>query len=188
MELVKRKTDWGTDVCLIDTDKTLKFEFGGDGDLYWTIIKKIGPNDKVKYESTMSFEITKDEYNIYKLFEKLFDDIENVTFEKTKKAKELYTKKNYARYSELCDRENHIITWYSDEEYHEITEILKITKGETFKLDFILQDISRFYSGIISIRFRNSGSRYSPFNCVFMDMYNKLIDLEQIEKEKTKVR
>lgn len=34
--------------------------------------------------------------------------------------------------------------------------------------------------GLISIRFRNSGSRYAPFNRLFMKMFNKLQFLDDV--------
>ena len=45
----------------------------------------------------------------------------------------------------------------------------------------------------VSIRFRNSGSRYNPFNIIFMKMFNKLqeynpeyhqIHIEELEYQK----
>ena len=34
--------------------------------------------------------------------------------------------------------------------------------------------------GYISVRFRNSGSRYVPFNIAFMDMYNDMKEVDDV--------
>lgn len=58
-----------------------------------------------------------------------------------------------------------------DKEKQELT----ITKEESFKV--IFEKSKKSQDGIFityTIRFRNSGSRYNPFNINFMQMYNSL--------------
>ena len=69
-----------------------------------------------------------------------------------------------------------MIEWYSDELPIDITSKLTIKKeDQTFKVLF--EKSKKSQDGIFitySIRFRNSGSRYDPFNISFMLMYNTL--------------
>ena len=143
---------------------------------------------------------------MYDLFNKLYNDIENInisenhTFEEPEK----YHRYNLSNYNKLFNKEQKTITWYSDEDLHKIASIVKIKKLEnSFKLEFLSQNpIKNHFPKEIQIRFRNSGSYYKPFNIVFMKMYNKLQEIEDIHdinhqyhieeylyiKEKNKVR
>lgn len=158
MKITKEKSDFGTDVLIYDADKYLMICFGGTLDLYWSI------HDK-EISDSKEFFITKENYGVYKLFEKLFDDIDNINIydegddnplyieneeereeyieeqrrqhEEDKKLYRLYNKSNY---NELFDSENRIITWYSDETAHEVANILKIKKEkDRFVIEFKIQ-------------------------------------------------
>jgi hypothetical protein len=86
--------------------------------------------------------------------------------------------KSQAGYQRIL-KDNAII-WHSDEEPYDISDILKITEQdeqiilEFFRPELTGEKFSIRRPGTISIRFRNSGSFYLPFNIVFMRMYNKL--------------
>ena len=183
MKVIKKDNEY--DVTIIDGDKKLLFTFGGNLDLYWSIK---GSNNLYEY-----FEITKENYNLYNLFEILFNDIKDINLYKDypfyietledlkdyKKAKEeeknMYRLHNLSNYNELYN--NDTITWYSDDDSYDEANILKISKiSDSFRLEFYKKNNS-FIPGI-SIRFRNSGSRYDPFNIVFMKMYNKLLEID----------
>lgn len=169
-----------------EADKIFEVLYGGNEDLYWVI--------KTRNESNYhDFIITKDNNEIYRLFEELFDDIENINIfdeidpsllrsvkdiehEKTK-----YRYLNKSNYKELFDKDNNTITWYSDETNHDFANILKIKKEEdSFKLEFYLQPhVDGFDEDFtIPIRFCNSGSQYDPFNVIFMRMYNKMVNID----------
>ena len=196
-------------------NKILRISFGGNLDLYWNITN-LENNDSYEkaYEETLheTFLITTENYYIYSLFEELINDvIECNVFEPIKEEhladkpnflyqgiKELYKleieklKRNY-RYTMLYDGES--IEWLSDEEPYEIANTVKITKLEdNILLEFIrpplkLKEQMTNIKVTVGIRFRNSGSRYNPFNVVFMRMYNKLQnynpDYHQIHLEET---
>ena len=77
------------------------------------------------------------------------------------------------------------ITWYSDETARAVANYVTVTKqDESFKLEFQTQPYIAGYDeemnscGTIVIRFRNSGSRYNPFNIIFMRMYNNMQEVE----------
>lgn len=213
MEIIKRNNELGIkDIFLKENNKKLSFFFGGNGDLYWKIdnmfdIEKTYERFVPKFNSLI---ITKENFMLYFIFEQLYLDIKNINiFDKkeydfppyveTDEEKIEYikhkkeTKKNYRRlnisnYNELFDEENKIITWYSDEVAHEVSNILKIKKmKDIFKVSFYTQPDIEGYDkevnwllGGITVRIRNSGSRYSPFNIPFMRMYNRLQELENI--------
>ena len=177
--------------------------YGGNLDLYWTIRSKKDSNHH-------SFTITKENYGVYRQFEELFNDIENINifddnipfYKETEKEKQAYLENrmieieneknkyryfNYSNYNELFDKENNIITWYSDETAHEVSNILTIKKdNESFKLDFYIQPHKKEYDrdfnspNYIPIRFRNSGSSYDPFNMLFMKMYNEMKEIDDV--------
>ena len=190
MQVIKKKSEHRFNICLKDNDKYLVFTFGGNGDLYWTFMNH--SVDDIDY----SFTITKENFEVYKLFVELFDDIKNINlydfdenlfmFEKLEE-KIKYRLYNYSHYNELYDAENDIITWHSDETSWKLSNILKIKKEDnTFKLEFYTQPYIQGYDEdfhsirYIKIRFRNSGSLYAPFNNIFMKMYNKMSQIDDI--------
>lgn len=154
---------------------------------------------EIKY----NFTITKENYFIYSLFEELYNDIkesrifipfqnksneENIdeesdfdfmnymTEEKANILNETYKKR--AAYQLLFDNET--IEWHSDDDTYDRSDRVVIKKiDDTFLLEFIRPAVSQTnfihrIPGSISIRFRNSGSTYDPYNIIFMRMFNKL--------------
>jgi len=171
MQQIERyKNTWGYDTFEIKTD-TGSFEilFAPNFDLYWRYLGKINIlEDKEKKELT----ITKENYFLYELFYKLYESIKN---------SKVYYSNEVDDYCEIKDKTNELflnnmIEWYSDELPIDIASKLTIKKEEeTFKVLF--EKSKKAWDGIFitySIRFRNSGSRYNPFNINFMQMYNEL--------------
>ena len=198
MEVVKRKGNQsGYDFYLKQDNKILKIVFGGN--LYWNLIIKTDEINKyAKLEET--FVITKENYFIYSLFEKLLKDIKTANIYEPKYPEDEYDrfgiiteeeckewndrlKKRYY-YNELYDKVTHTITWHSDDFEYSIADVVKINKvDDTFVLKFtrpVLNRENNYFrlSDSISIRFRNSGSRYDEFNIPFMRMYNELQDYD----------
>lgn len=208
MKIIKEQSEFGLNIFLKEGGKSLAFTFQGNGDLYWTIHRKSMTRDNDYMQD--SFIISKKNYNLYRLFEELFLDIENINIfdieedipfyidtaeekmkylEKIKKEIEEdkvgYRLYNHSNYNELFDINNKIITWYSDEAAREVANVLKIKKEDNaFKIDFYTQPHIEGYDKdfqspyYIPIRFRNSGSSYSPFNIIFMRMYNSMQRME----------
>lgn len=150
------------------------------------------------------FTITKENYFIYSLFDELYEDIKNariyeeeiiinkddeysidendiplriMTKEEIEKRNNEYKERYF--YKLLYDGEK--IEWHSDEEPYEIANRVVIRKqDDNFVLEFIRPELTKDKSfifnmpGRISIRFRNSGSTYDPFNIIFMKMFHKL--------------
>lgn len=158
MKVIKQENEFGLIISFKELDKQFDVSFSGNGDLYWTIYSENVNDDN-------NFIITKENYEVYRLFEELFDDIENIKifddkeyitfYLKTEEEKQEYIKNqkdeieyeknkyrlfNLSNYNELFDKENNTITWYSDETNHEVANILKIRKeNESFELEFYIQ-------------------------------------------------
>ena len=181
MKLLKQKSEFGLDIFLKEKKKYLSITYMGNLDLYWSIYSENVNKDN-------EFIITKENYKVYELFKQLFNDIKEVNiFDKEEKDKEMYRKYNKSNYNELYNESTNTITWYSDETAHEVSNILKIQKdNQDFKIRFYTQpyidEYDRDFHSIhhIPIRFRNSGSRYEPFNVVFMRMYNIMKEIDDV--------
>ena len=199
MKITKRKSEIGTyDIRIEENeDKHLDVLFGGNGDIYW-IYDNYEVADVEEDSMYEAFEIPSTEPGIYKIFNELYEDLVNCRIF-VPEINELYPgqikedeercrrsnedlKKDY-RYNLLV--KDKVITWYSDEEYREIAEIVRITKTETgILLEFIRQstrdDMGALrLPGWYSIRFRTSGSTYTPCDMVFWRHFNNLQNYEE---------
>ena len=192
MKVVLKDSEYKTkDINLIDGDKTLSILFAGTGDLYWII--KNSNHTKEDYDC---FEISKENYQVYLLFETLLNDIRTINiFDKTSyieyietdEEKKRYKMFNKSYYNDLYDEDTNTITWVSDETGFEVANMVTIKKiDDKFLVEFKKQPYIDGYEresniqGIIGIRFRNSGSRYKPFNIVFMRMFDKLQQIDDV--------
>ena len=143
MKVVKEKTEFGTNIIFDEENKFLKINYGGNLDLYWSIYHK----DLNKEKSSNEFIITKENYKLYELFEKLYDDIENINlydddslFNIEKEEQKKYRLYNKSNYNKLFDKDKKTITWYSDETSHKVANYLKIKKeDEMYRIDFFTQ-------------------------------------------------
>lgn len=194
MIVTKRKSEVGTlDIRIEENeDKHLDVIFGGNGDIYWVYdnLEQLYAEEDSMYEA---FTIPKEEINLYKIFNELYEDLVNCRIfipETTelipggiKRDQERCKRNNEAlkkdpRYNMLV--KDGIITWYSDEEYREIAEIVRITKNDNgILLEFIRQSTiddmnMKRMPGWYSIRFRTSGSTYTPCDMVFWRHFNNL--------------
>lgn len=185
MKLVKN-TDM---VVLEDENKKLAIQYFNNGDLYWVISDNNNSCMKI-------FEITKEDYQIYELFELLYNDIKSKNiynvYEEIKKciSKEQLLKvyRKYEEHNKYIKEYNDLnisdsITWVSDNNHYDIANIVTILKEEDkYVLVFNLRD----YQSRNSIRFSNSGSRYNPYNRCFMKHFKNLYNLE-INKEQINI-
>lgn len=196
MQIEKRMNQMKSyNISLINNNKKFEMLFFGNLDLYW-VIERLDDKDTM-YEV---FSITKENYEIYRIFEELFDsisecnvfqitddEIESVynqesnpeiaykKIEKLKLEKEKLNEfaKKSGNYKLIYDGKN--IIWYSDEDSLEDADILRISKNDDeIQIEFTCQNprCDQRLPGTICIRFCNSGSRYKPFNSLFMKHYN----------------
>lgn len=152
---------------IIFEDKILVMYYGNNLDLYWYIKKNSGFSfDDIN--KTESFTITKDDYYLYSLFNKLYESIKanKVLF----KDEELFKNNNTYVYNKIFKQDH--LEWISDESLDEKSNILNIIPIEDgYKLEFTQKYNEEFF---YSIRFSNDGSRYAPFNINFMQLYDEL--------------
>lgn len=189
MEIVKYNTDnfdgVGREILLKEKDKILNISFAGNLDLYFSFSSK----------KDQSFEITKEDYYIYECFLRLYNDIKSnnlykvdsfdlkdakteeeieYIYEQNKEMNE-YTKR-HSHYDELFH--NDMITWNSDDNDGYIKDVGTVTiKKENDKI------ILSFSDRVTSVRFRNSGSYYAPYNILFMEMFNRLMNYDKEDKQ-----
>ena len=207
MEVIKSRSEVGTyDISIKESEtKSLALVWGGNGDLYWLLdnLEDIDVKDDPMYDS---FNITKENYALYSLFEELYDDlmqgriylpeqhmntnVEDLTEEEKEEverfnayeiehaASENEDIKQSRRY-QLLTADN-VVTWYSDEEQRSHAEIVRISKQEdSILLEFIRQTKKDDQGqtrlpGYYSIRFRTSGSTYTPCDLVFTRQFLKM--------------
>ena len=165
---------------LTEDDKTLKFLFGGNLDLYISIHDK--EYKDIKEGDKSEFLITKENYAIYSLFEELYEKITtgNVFPEDSDLFKFTPNFSNDRNIRVAIEKGlvnyNEEIEWYCDNYPMGVGDSLKIIKEEDqFRLIFERHSDKKSEDfSDLSIRICNSGSRYLPFNSCFMDLYHNL--------------
>ena len=158
-------TEGSFDYSFKEGKKTLKILYGGNLDLYFTLGN--GESIPDDAEASIDFDITKENYEIYKLFDDLYNEVINgQAFDPEDEVDDEFEhsfQETY-QYSLLVD-EDKTIHWISDDGPQELEDSVKF-----YKVD------DDTYS--IIVRFSNSGSSYEPFNCAFMRMYQKLQNVD----------
>ena len=207
-QLYKERDDGNYyDIKLSRGDKTLSIFFGGNLDLYFSL-EKFGNDPtfiigKDNYEICTLFDELYNNIVNANIYEKLTDkeinfiilmsELEEEDYHQ-KIAEELKRREKYERnlrkstqYINLV--QDGVIIWKSDEYFDEIAPFIKIKKQEnSFILEFGKPLIPNEYKNDddlmlmdprrITVRFRNSGSRYEPFNIMFMKLYQGLCKLD----------
>lgn len=162
---------------LKDDKKQFIISFQNNLDLYFSL---------VNFNNEPFFIIDKNNYILYELFNTLYNDIKNCNIFDNNKLNENY--KNRYEYKKLFN--NNIIEWKSDDYPDEIAQSFKIIKKEdNFIIEFtplIINNDFDYYiepqlKDWISVRIRNSGSKYNPFNIIFMKLYNTLCNYDEID-------
>ena len=167
--------DTGTyNLELNKNDKKLSFIFGGNCDLCIGLFSD---------EEDNSFEITKENNEIYMLFDKLFKSIASCLIVEDSEFdiqmgfnhadainKEIKTS---SIYKELFFEDS--INYHSDNYIYEEATILKIVSGQD---KYILNFISKEKDIMPHIEIANSGSRYGLLHIPFMYLYNDLSKID----------
>ncbi len=191
MQVRKRKDELGYNEMEFENNGVVfRIFYGGNGDLYWKIIDK---NETEK--DKVYFSITKENYEIFQMFEELYTRIENCdvyrvnSFEEelcdtAEEREELHkrTKKlnedleNQDCYESLCTDD--FIVWHSDDAPFGQGTRLNIYQSRTRDSFLIVITKLNKEKEDFSVEISNSGSRYTPFNILFMNHYNQLSDIE----------
>lgn len=151
--------------------------FAGNLDLYWTFIPNKSADKKNKY----SFVIDKSFPFVYNNIEALFDAIvKNKPYKNAYHIDDMELREkelpNYKSSESLNLIINNKIVWKSDDFCEEEASQLIIEKMKDNFLITFKKSNSKEYHNTFSIRFRNSGSRYDPYNVSFMNSYKELKD------------
>lgn len=168
------------DVIMRKDNKIFSMFFMGVGDLFWSISKETP--DSLKE----TFDISKSESDVYELFDELY---ENASKGKVLEEDDGFFKSQIT-HRNFFNSEAKTIEWHSDETYFESDDVVKIIKQkDNYHLEFTrpkkYEDPYHYGSPrMISIRFRNSGSYYHPFNIIFMKMFQKAQNLREREANK----
>lgn len=207
MEVKKERNELGTlDIRIIESeDKHLDITFGGTGDIYW-ILDNQEVADVEEDPMYDTFTIPASETELYKIFEELYDDLINgniyypeqipsyyLAFDSKAQEKEnercINSNKEIkesSRYQALVN--NGLITFYSDEEYKDNAEIVRISKREDcILLEFVRQTKKDEQNqtrlpGWYFIRIRLNGCTYTPCETVFWRHFDNLQKYEPIQK------
>ncbi len=177
---VKRIKDNYYKFQFIENDKVFNVFFGGNLDLYFELYSCKRKNNLVD-----TFEVTKENYQVYLLFDKLYESIKNhdiykaLSMDKEEKERAILENEELGKslaYSSIYN--DGVISWYSDEKSEEEANLLEIFKEEDkYILKFSIKEDNN------AIRFRNSRSRYKPFNLAFMDFFNDLINCDLEDRQ-----
>lgn len=162
----------GIDFEFVQGDNTLSIRFERVQDLF------ISVNDGVQMKKdeikSILFDIHSED-EIYPLFDKLYNEIINKDpYGRGKSEDEVF----FPNYSELVNS-NGVITWVSDDGIPEEMDTMEIMKtDESYRLVFT-RNANHLSFGFkdplsIGVRIANSGSKYEPFNLVFMRLYQGL--------------
>ena len=180
VEINKVKDVEGYDRFKITTENgSFDIMFGGNLDLYWYY----WPEENYKdWPLAKTFTISKENYFIYQKLDELYKNIKeqkpyqskdenaSTVFDSSK----LINESPRSQYSYKNLFQNDIIKWYSDDAPLEEASMLEIKSQEDKYIITFHQGKEDFGFPTYAIRFRNSGSRYEPYNFAFMNMYNSL--------------
>ncbi len=171
LEITKTKNHHGYDVFYIETDEgILQISFQGNLDLYWNYLE----NNKNSESHTIT--ITKENYFLYNILDKLYDFIKSHNpYGEILSQEELQKQEIKDSYQNNPLFKDGIISWYSDETVYENASHFEIKKEtDVFKITFYKSKKESLLTTTYAVRICNSGSRYNPYNILFMKMYNSL--------------
>lgn len=184
VEIKKTKDVEGYDRFKITTENgSFDIMFGGNLDLYWYY----WPEENYKdWPLAKTFTISKENYFIYQKLDELYKNIKEQKPYQSKDensstafaSSKLINESPNAQYSYKNLFQNGIIKWYSDDAPLEEASMLEIKSQEDKYIITFHQGKEDFGFPTYAIRFRNSGSRYEPYNFAFMNMYNSLSEYD----------
>lgn len=170
--------DFGPVVQISDDVNTFEILFTGNGDLYFEPI--IYDYEIIEKDIPIYFNINKEDGFLFESFKQLYSQICN--YETVGDCNQL-KKDDSSRKYPLVNKG--IISWHSDADMSEISSVLNIKKldEDNLQLEFIKNQPQDEMDLTYSVRFRNSGSAYEPFNLTFMKLYNDLCSYYTSEKD-----
>lgn len=181
VKVTKRKTQFGYLFDIFIDEEVFQIYFAGNLDLYWKYQYK---GRILTCDDSKSFFITKENFFLFQLFDKLYNKIKHYN---------IYKGNEFRTTGQLEDLRQSLIDfdpyqydllfhddkieWHCDDCIYEEASVFIIEKVDDFyKLTFKKGMVENFLT--YAVRIRNSGSRYNPFNIAFMNMYNQLCEYE----------
>lgn len=174
LEVTKGKNGNGYDYFVINTDDgafTISFE--GNLDLYWAY-KYHG--NILELPETHTIHITKENCTVYYLIDALYQRIINgVPYDDIdEESRDYFFNWTLSDKNPQALVKDGVVCWHSDDYQYENASSVSIAPGDeeyliTFEKSKLTYDDGLMMS--YAVRFRNSGSRYHPFNFAFMKMY-----------------
>ena len=154
---------------IITNEGNFEIIYGGTLDLYWFYRPKENIDN---WPLLKTFNITKENYFLFKVLDELYTRIkEQKPYSTIEYNPNNYSLKDYAH--EMLFQ-NNIIKWYSDDAPLEEASCVEVKRLEDVYSITFYQGKEEYNFPTFTVRFRNSGSRYKPYNAVFMNMYNCL--------------
>lgn len=190
MKIEKSNDGFGnTEYTFTEDNLVFKMYYGGNLDLHWEIQNNdVNMDNYEEYaELPLEFVISPEYPEVYMLFSELFDSVKSLAMEleseyalKEKAKMEALDELVYVEdekevpVHELIVR-NNVVVWHSDETELDLANYVTITRIDgnmllTFRKGVVVNDIP----GTITIRFRNNGSKYAPFNVYFMKLFSSM--------------
>ena len=167
---IKRIDEEYPRVILFNNDKvTLEVSFEGNLDLYF-VLKGADIDNKVIINET--------NLRVYDIFNELYESLINCSLPYEIRDKNML--RRTSNYDMLV--QDKVIKWSCDDYSVDVGPFFEIAKvNDEFVITFDRGNIEKQvlaskYS--ISVRLRNSGSLYHPFNANFMRLYHELCDLD----------
>ena len=184
IEKMNRDSEYDS-FCISTKEGSFYISFENNFDLYWGYWPTEG---MLNSSDTKEFTISKENEFMYNCLDDLYKSVEerkpyrNTCFFDSKMRNEV------DKYANL-PYENENIVWRSDDyQYEEASRLIIKREEQDFKI--IFKKGKTYYERLtFFIRICNSGSRYTPYEYPFMDMYRKLqeYNLEKNDTKKEKV-
>lgn len=167
LKVTKSEEEYPSITLSYNDEVSLSILFAGNLDLYFMLAGA---------HKSQKFIIDESNLRVYDIFNKLYNDLINckLPFESDKERLRRLT-----NYSLLV--QNNIITWKSDDYPFDIGPSFKIEKVNdiiNITFDRGKNDEYNMNNRRVTVRIRNSGSLYQPFNTNFMKLYNELCNLD----------
>lgn len=168
IKIDKIDTDFGSCFRINTDDGVFDILFMGNFDLYWRYCYS---GNILQTDDEKTFYITKENYYLFSLFDDLYNNVKNY---------KVFSNDIFNEELKIADKFNDVklfvddkIEWYSDDFDYEDASVLRIERLlDCYKVTFVKSKDRHHLT--YSVRFRNSRSRYHPFNILFMNMYLEL--------------
>ena len=187
--------EFGPRIKISNKINAFEILFTGTGDLFFAPV--INHRKLPTFKGPIYFTISLEDGFLYESFINLYNKIcayapfdYDKNFLQSSKTKEQEYQKRKDCFRDYPLVQENIISWHSDDECPENSSILNIKQlnNKNIQLEFIKNHHEDPFYMTYSIRFRNSGSYYDPFNFRFMELYNNLCNYYVKSNQEAKVK